>query len=208
MPRRILIVDDHVAVRQGLERIVLNSFPGAELGSAGTTEEVLAKVNTGHYSLVILDLSLPGRGGLELIQQIKDSSPATGVLIYTGFPEDQLGLRCLKLGADGYVTKDRTVEDLVKAIEQVGQGRKWVSETLGEILAESLVNGNTKSLDVLSERELQVLGLLAKGQSLTEIGAALHLSVKTVSTYRTRIAEKLGLETTAELIRFAIENQL
>jgi DNA-binding NarL/FixJ family response regulator len=208
MPRRILIVDDHVAVRQGLERIVLSAFPGAEVGAAGTTEEVLAKVDSGHFTLVILDLSLPGRGGLELISQIKTLSPATGILIYTGFPDDHLGLRCLRLGADGYVTKDRPVDDLIKAIERVDQGRKWVSDELAEILAQSVATNKTMSIDSLSERELQVLRLLAKGDSPTQIGADLHLSVKTVSTYRARLLEKLGLETTADLIRFAIENGL
>lgn len=208
MPLRVLIVDDHVAIRQGLERIVLSSFPGAEVGTAGTTEEVLAKVDSGHYSLVILDLSLPGRGGLELIAQIKHLSPSTSVLIYTGFPDDHLGLRCLRLGADGYVNKDRPVDELVKAIERVGQGRKWVSDELAQILAQSVAQNKTMSLDSLSERELQVLRLLAKGESPTKIGANLHLSVKTVSTYRARLLEKLGLETTADLIRFAIEHGL
>ncbi len=206
---RFLVVDDHVAIRQGLERILAATFTDAEIHSAGTPAEVLEKVAANGFELIVLDLSLPGRGGLDLIKQIKDLNPTAKILIYTVHPDEQLGVRCLRAGADGYVTKDRPIEELIEAIQRIIQGRKYISPHLAEILAQSVASGSKgASLDALSDRELQVLRMLASGKGATDIAETLHLSIKTVSTYRARLLEKLNLETTADLIRFALEQGL
>jgi two-component system, NarL family, invasion response regulator UvrY len=208
MPRRILVVDDHVAVRRGLTSLFADEFQQATVETAATSAEALQKTHDGHWDLIILDLNMPGRGGLELIHELKDRSPSSRILIYTVHPDDQLGVRALRAGADGYVSKDRPAEDLVQAIRTVARGHRYISPELAESLANYVVDPGGEPHETLSDREFQILRLLASGKTPTSIGEELHLSIKTVSTYRTRILEKLDLQTTAELIRYAIEKKL
>jgi len=161
------------------------------------------------WDLVILDLSLPGRGGLEVIKQMKDASPGSAILVYTMFPEEQFGVRALRAGADGYLTKDRPQDELVDAARRVSGGKRYITPALADSLAHYVAEPNVSNLhELLSDREFQILRLLASGKTPTAIGVELSLSIKTVSTYRSRILVKLNLTTTADLIRYAIKQEL
>ncbi|MBL8173627.1 MAG: response regulator transcription factor [Bryobacterales bacterium] len=207
--RKILIADDHVAVREGLLRILNHEFPGAQCRLAEDPAQIVSSVTGEAFDLLILDLSLPGRGGLDVIKQVKDVSPSTAILIYTVHPDDEFGLRALRAGADGYVTKDRPVEDLLQAIGKVSDGKRYISEALTQRLANLVLNPNAVSPhESLSDRELQILQMLGSGLTPSVIASRLNLSIKTVSTYRTRLLGKLDLQTTGELIRYAIENKI
>lgn len=209
MPKRVLVVDDHFAIRSGVEQMLRGAFPGIEVGGSESAQESLELVASGSFDLVILDLSLPGRGGLDVIKQMKDSNPVTAILIYTMYPESQFGVRALRAGADGYITKDRPEEELIEASRRVGGGRRYITGALAESLANYVSEpASGHSHELLSDREFQILRLLASGRTATDIAGELHLSVKTVSTYRTRILVKLNRSTTADLIRYAIEQGL
>lgn len=205
----VLLVDDHTMVRQGLTHLLMSEFPEVEIGAASTSEIALSSLNERRWDLVILDVSLPGRGGLEVLRYAKSTGAPQPVIIYTMHPEDQFGLRAMKYGADAYVTKDQPADILLAALRRVMQGKKFISESLSESMAAAIANPSVvEPVDVLSERELQVLRMLASGKTPTAIAAELHLSIKTVSTYRTRVLEKLNLRTTGELIRYAVEHRL
>jgi DNA-binding NarL/FixJ family response regulator len=209
MLRRVLVVDDHFAVRNGLARSLEDSFPGIRVCTADSAQRSLDLLNSESWDLVILDLSLPGRGGLEVIRQMKDNSPSTGILVYTMYPEDQFGVRSLRAGADGYITKDRPEEELLEAARRIASGKRYISPALAESLANYVAEPATGNPhELLSDREFQILRLLASGKTPTDIGAGLNLSIKTVSTYRTRMLAKLNLNTTADLIRYALERKL
>lgn len=209
MTRRILIADDHFAVRQGLEGWLRDQFPLFEFGFASTQPEVFEQLaGPKHWDLILLDISMPGRG-LESLREMKDASPSTGILIYTIHPEEQLGVRALRAGADGYVSKDRPPEELAKAVRKILEGKRYISDALAEKMAELLSRPEQEQgHELLSDREFQILRMLGKGMAPGDIAAELHLSIKTVSTYRTRVLQKLNLETTGELIRYAVENMI
>jgi DNA-binding NarL/FixJ family response regulator len=186
-----------------------DSFPDVHVQTVDSAQRSLDLIASESWDLVILDLSLPGRGGLEVLRQMKDASPSSGVLVYTMYPEEQFGVRCLRAGADGYITKDRPEEELVDAARRIASGRRYISPALAESLANYIAEpagGNPHEL--LSDREFQILRLLATGKTATHISGELNLSIKTVSTYRTRMLAKLSLNTTADLIRYAIERDL
>jgi two-component system, NarL family, invasion response regulator UvrY len=209
MARRILIADDHVAVRHGIKGLLEMELPGFDFGFASTQPEVTGMISSGLWDVVLLDLSMPGRGGLESVRELKDLSPSTSILIYTAHPEDQLGVRALRAGADGFITKDRPPEELVKAVRRVLEGKRYISDTLAERMAEALAQPvPDEPHELLSDREYQILRMMGSGKSASEIAVQLNLSVKTVSTYRTRVLQKLNLQTTAELIRYAVENRI
>jgi two-component system invasion response regulator UvrY len=206
---RLLIVDDHPLIREGLSRALLAEFPGSTCVTAATAPEAVSAAETEAFSIVVLDLSLPGRDGFELLRQIKDRSPSSRVLIHTMHPEEQFGVRALRSGADGYVTKDRPVEELLTAVHRLQSGARYITPTLAERLVEVIARGQGEDLiHTLSDREHQILRLIVAGSTVTEIGDQLNLSVKTISTYRARVLEKLGLRTTAELVRFAMDHHL
>ena len=206
---RLLLVDDHPLIREGLTRAILAEFPDGECVAASTVPEALDAVSEDGFSIVILDLSLPGRDGFELLRTIKDRSPACRVLIHTMHPEEQFGVRALRSGADGYVTKDRPVDELLAAVHRLAAGGRYISVKLAELLADTVARGQAKDLvHTLSDREHQILRMIATGKSVTDIGEELNLSVKTISTYRARVLEKLGLRTTADLIRFGVDHNL
>jgi DNA-binding NarL/FixJ family response regulator len=206
---RILIADDHPIVRAGLRQIILEAADMVVAAEASDGHEVLAKVRQADFDVVLLDLTIPGLSGLDVLKQVKSEKPNLRVLILSVHPEDQYAVRVLRAGAWGYVTKASAPEQLIAAIRKVHEGRRYVSPVLAEQLAEHLEPGAaTMPHESLSDREYQVLCLLASGKTATEIADALALSVKTVSTYRSRILEKMGMRSNAELTHYAIQNGL
>ena len=206
---RLLIVDDHATVRDGLEHLLSSEFPQAAFRSAASAEEALEILASEPIDIIVLDLNLSGRSGLELVQLFKDSRPSVRILIHTMHGEEQFGLRALRSGADGYLTKDMPVTHLFGAIRRLAEGKRYISPSLAEQLANAVARpGNRPLTDLLSDREYQVLRMLSAGKTPSGIAAELNLSIKTISTYRSRILEKLGLESTADLIRFGIEHNL
>jgi len=206
---RILIADDHAVVRHGLKQILADEFKRAEFGEARNGQEVLNRVWKERWDVIVLDITMPGRGGLEVLKEIKKSRPKVPVLVLSMHPEDQFAVRVLKAGASGYMTKETAPEELVGAIKKVVAGGRHISPSLGEIMAAYLtVKTDKPPHELLSNREFQVLRQIASGKTVSEIARELSLSVRTVSTYRTRILEKMGLKTNAELTHYAFQNQL
>lgn len=205
----ILLVDDHPIVRDGLKEILALHFPGARLGDAKDAREALDQIAQYPWTVVLLDISMPGQSGLEVLKQIKSLRPETQVLVLTMHPENQYAVRALKAGASGYLTKESAGTTVVEAITKVSQGGKYVSSALTEMLVSGL-NGRAAKAphEDLSDREYQVLRMLALGRSVKEIGFELALSIKTVSTYRIRVLKKLGLKTNADVIRYALREKL
>ncbi len=204
---RILIADDHVIVREGLKRIIEASGSGLQvIGEAATGQEALDLAKATRPEVVLLDVSMPGRGGLETAQELKRRDPRVRVLMLTVHPEDHFAVRCLKEGADGYLTKDVASEQLVQAILKVHSGGKYVSPALAERLAFSLDSGFGRPLhEALSDREFEVLRRIGAGKTVGEIATELNLSVKTISTYRARILDKMNMKNNAELMRYVVE---
>lgn len=206
---RFLIADDHTVVRKGLKLILLEAFPSALVEEVKDAESLLKMVFAKSWEVIISDISMPGRSGLEVLQQIKQHYPKLPVLILSVHSEDQYALRVLKAGASGYLNKDSAPEQLVAAVNRVMLGKKYITPTIAEKLANSLDQDSDKlSHEYLSDREFEVLKLIAGGQAVSDIASRLSLSVTTISTYRSRIMSKMGLKTNAELILYAIENKL
>ncbi len=206
---RILIADDHTVVRKGLRQILLEGFPAAQIDEVADAEEMIKKVLSAEWDVVISDLSMPGRSGLEALQQIKQINPKLPVLILSIHPEEQYALRVLKAGAAGYLSKDMAPDELVNAVQRVMLGKKYITATIAEKLASVLDHDSDKSPhEYLSDREFSVLKLLATGKSVSEIAESLFLSVTTVSTYRARIMAKMNMKNNADLTLYAIENKL
>lgn len=206
---RVLIADDHTLIREGLKKILKTAQEISEVREAANAREVTEEVKKGNLDVVILDISLPGKSGLELLKDLKQDYPKLPVLMLSMHPEDRFAVRALKAGASGYVTKDSAVDELIKAIRKVVQGRKYVSPTLAEKLAFNLETDMEKPVhEILSDREYQVLCLIAAGKTVRQMAGELFLSMSTVNTYRARILEKMNMKTDAELIRYALQNQL
>lgn len=206
---RILLADDHQMFREGVRGLLDARTEFEVIGEAGTGEEALAKASEAHPDVVLLDVSMPGRGGLETVAELKKRTPKTRVLMLTVHPEDRFAVRCLKGGADGYMTKDNAAEELIGAIRKVFAGGKYVSPSLAESLVMTLDRDpGAPAHETLSDREFQVMRMLAAAGTVSEIADELCLSVKTISTYRSRILEKLGLRNNAEIMQYAIERDL
>jgi DNA-binding NarL/FixJ family response regulator len=206
---RLLVVDDHAIVREGLARIVENTGAGWAVTQAGSGFQALEVLRRQEIDLAIVDLSMPGMSGLDLIKRIKAEYPRVGVLVLSMHAEEQYALRAFKAGANGYVTKDRVSDELVHAVRKVAAGGAYVTPSLAEQVVMQLHGGSDRPRHAqLSDRELDVLRRLVAGQRPTDIADALHLSVKTVSTHMARTREKLQLPTTAALIRYGIEHGL
>jgi DNA-binding NarL/FixJ family response regulator len=196
-------------IHQGLKRILDDEFEGATFGEARHSQEALDLVSRERWDLVILDVDLPGRGGLDVLKQVRAEHPKLPVLMFSMHSEEQFAVRALKAGASGYVAKDSASERLVEAIRKAIRGGRYVSAALAEKLAADLSRDvSPVSHEILSDREFEVMRMIAQGKTTTAIADLLSLSVKTVSTYRVRILEKLQLETTSELIRYAIDHGL
>ncbi|HZS12838.1 MAG TPA: response regulator transcription factor [Nitrospirales bacterium] len=205
---RVLIADDHAVVRQGLKQI-LSDTPGIEaVAEAADGHEALEKVRANNVDLVILDITMPGKSGLEALTEIKRERPQLPVLMLSVHGEEHYGMRVLRAGASGYLTKNSAPEELVSAIKKALSGGKYVSSALAEKMAAGLANSDTPLHERLSDREYQVLCLMASGKMIKEIAEQMSLSVKTISTYRSRILGKMGKHNSAELIHYAIQHGL
>jgi DNA-binding NarL/FixJ family response regulator len=206
---KILIADDHAVVRQGLKQILAEEFKHAVFGEASTGQQAIDLAWKESWDVLVLDITLPGQSGLEVLKAIKKSRPKMPVLMLSMHPEDQFAVRMLKIGAAGYMTKESAPAALVGAVKKVISGGRYVSPALAEKMAAYLsLDVQTLPHERLSDREFSVLRLIASGKTVTAIAKELSLSAKTVSTYRTRILEKTGMINSAELTHYAIQNQL
>jgi DNA-binding NarL/FixJ family response regulator len=206
---RIVIADDHAILRQGLRQILLLEADFAVVGEASNHGEVLQLLRNGPCDVLLLDIAMPGKNGIDTLKRVKEELPKLPVLVLSMYPEDQYAIRALKAGAAGYLTKVTASDQLVRAIRQVTRGRRYITAELAESLAENVSGGQAASAhELLSDREFQTLRLIAAGRTLAQIGEELTLSPKTVSVYRARILAKLHLLTNAELTRYALENKL
>lgn len=206
---RLLIADDHAIIRRGLKDIILEAFPVAEIKEAGDAEELIKWVMKEKWNVVITDMSMPGRSGLEALQQIKLYAPSLPVLMLSVHPEEQYAVRVIKAGASGYLNKELAPDELVKAIQTVISGKKYITQSVAENLANVVDIYSQKLLhENLSDREFEVFKLLAAGKSISEIGEILLLGVTTISTYRSRILTKMSMKTNASLTQYAFENKL
>jgi two-component system, NarL family, invasion response regulator UvrY len=207
---KVLVSDDHALLRAGVKEILTHGFQDIVFGEAADAEQVLASVHAQKWDLVILDLNMPGRGGVEVLRELKRLQPKLPVLVLSVHAEDQYGRRLLRAGASGYLNKEVVPEELIKAVRKVLDGGRYVSPALAERLAFDLneKDAGRAAHETLSQREFEVLRLIASGKTVSEIAEQIHLSVPTVSTYRARILSKMNMTTTAELMRYGLENRI
>lgn len=205
---RILLVDDHPVVRQGIRTILMDRMKGAVVGEAGDANSALRQVRDGDWDVVVADISLPTMSGLDLIKELRRTSPGLPTVVLSMHPAAQFARRALKAGAAGYLTKDSAPDELVAAIDEARRGRRYVGRDLRDVPSHRRAKAGTPLHDALSDREYQILRMLGSGHSTSDIARDLSLSPKTVSTYRMRVLEKLGMRTNAQLMRYAIQNSL
>jgi two-component system invasion response regulator UvrY len=204
----VLIADDHAVFRAGL-RLFLRDVPGiTEIGEAVSGNDALDKLGSARWDLLLLDLNMPDRGGIDILRHVRTGHADTRILVMSAYPERQYAVNVLRAGASGYLAKDSSPEELLKAVRIVLQGRRYVSESLAELLVDDVDRDDRPLHSQLSEREFQILGKLANGRTVSEIARELCLSVKTISTYRARILEKLRLKTNADLTAYALRNEI
>lgn len=206
---KILIADDHTVVRQGLQLILAGEFRQATFGEANDTNALVEQMKKEKWDVVIMDLSMPGGSGLNTLKEIKHTYPHTPILVLSMYPEDQYAVRTLKAGASGYLTKETASQELVNATQKILRGGKYINASVAEKLLLQLGNEDGRPPhELLSDREYQVLCMIASGKEVGQIATDLTLSVKTISTYRARLLEKMNMKTNAELTHYAIENKL
>lgn len=206
---KILLGDDHTIVRRGLRQVLTEEFGQVAIGEVGSGHAVVDAVREQEWDVVVLDINLPDKNGVEVLKEVKGLRPSILVVMLTMHPEEQYAMRTLKAGAAGYLTKESAPEELITAIRKVLRGGKYVSASLAERLASELAAGTEAALhQKLSDREYQVLLGIARGNTVTETAEALSLSVKTISTYRARLLKKMKLQTTVELVRYALAHRL
>jgi DNA-binding NarL/FixJ family response regulator len=206
---KVFFAEDHAIVREGLKQILADTRDIVVAGEASDGDEALAQILKGDYDIVVMDISMPGRNGLEVLKELKEHRPELPALILSMYPEDVYAIRSFRVGASGYLSKESAPTELINAIRKVAGGGKYVSAALAERLVVNLGDDSGKPLhEKLSEREYQILCLIATGKTGAQIAAELSLSAKTVSTYRTRILEKMELKNNAELTHYAIQNGL
>ena len=206
---RFLIADDHAIIRKGLKQILVEKYPLAFIDEVCDAEGVFKKALSDAWDIIICDLSMPGRSGLDVVRDIKQNFPKIPVLILSIHSEEQYGIRVLKAGAAGYLSKEAAADELINAVERVLQGRKYISASIAEKMAGELDRDLSKPLhEILSDREFHVFGLLAEGKGISEIADSLSLGITTVSTYRSRILSKMNLKTNADITRYALETKL
>ncbi len=206
---RVLVADDHAILRRGIKQILAEIPSISTVDEATTGQEALSLALKKLYDLVLLDISMPGRSGLDVLKQLKTDRPRLPVLIVSMHPEEQYALRALKAGASGYLTKESAPDELITAVQKILEGGKYVSQSLAERFVAELAKPSDKPVhERLSDREYEIFCMIASGKTVSEIATELALSVKTVSTYRTRILEKTNLKTNAEITRYVIENGL
>lgn len=208
-PIRILIADDHEIVRAGFAQFIADQGDMKVTGEASTGDEVIALIRREQFDVVLLDISMPHKNGIDCLRVIRQINPTLPVLMLSGYPEEHYAVNMLRSGASGYISKNAPPEELMRAIRVVARGKRYLSETAADLVSAELAHPTDKKLhETLSEREFQIFRKLAAGQSPTEIAEELHLSVKTVSTYRARVLEKMNLKTNADLTYYAIKNSL
>ena len=206
---KILVADDHSVVRNGIIKSLMNKFPDAGFGEAVNGAEVMRLIHEDRWDLVILDINMPGRSGLEILKEIKDLYPKTPVVILSMYPEDQFAVRSIKAGAAAYLSKDVSSQELNTAIRKILRGEHYLSPSVVELIANELVDGNNKPAhNTLSDREHQVFLLIASGKNVSDIARELSLSVKTISVYRSIILKKMSLKNNAEITYYAFKNNL
>jgi len=206
---QVLIADDHAIVRKGLRQILEETVDIVVADEAGNATDVIDLIRHNSYDVLVLDISMPDNTGLDLLKQIKSDHPDQPVLILSMHPEQQYAVRVIKAGASGYLTKESAPEQLIQAIRKIASGGRYITPSLAEKLAMALEVGSEKSMhDALSDREYQVMVLIASGKTVTEIANKLFLSVKTISTYRARVLEKMQMKNNAELTHYAIQHGL
>jgi two-component system, NarL family, invasion response regulator UvrY len=205
---KILIADDHAMLRTGLKQILALEFAQAQFGEAGNYEETLARVASQPWDVLVLDIFMPGRSGLDVLQALELSQPDLPVLVLSSAPEEQMAMRVIKAGAAGYLNKQAAPEELALAVKKVAGGGMYVGARLAEQLADRLAGSSDTPHESLSDREFQVMQMLVAGRPVKEIAAELALSPKTISTFHTRILQKLRLQNDVELVRYALEHHL
>lgn len=206
---RVLVADDHAIVREGLKQIVADTPDISVAGEAKNGQEVLDAVSKNGYDVVLLDISMPDRSGLDILNQLKSQKPELRILILSIYPEEQYAVRALRAGASGYLTKESAPDELIAAIRKVSSGGNYISRSLGERLANRLrFDASKPPHETLSDREFQIMRMIASGKRVKEIAEELLLSVKTVSTYRRRVLDKMGVKNNSALTRYAIQNRL
>ncbi len=207
--RNILIADDHTVVRKGLIQILMDEFSQTRFTEAKDGNELLQAARIGTWDIIITDLSMPGRNGLDTLKQLRSELPAIPILVLSIHSENQYAVRVLKAGASGYLTKESAPDELVKAVQQILQGNKYITNSVAEKLLDSVKKGHSEfPHELLSDREFDVLRLIASGKTISEIAVLLTLSVNTISTYRLRILEKMKMHSSSELTHYAISNHL
>ena len=207
---RILIADDHAIVRKGIKQLLLEEYPSSKIEEVADGDTLITRAVNEQWDVVICDLDMPGRSGLDAMRQIKEVSPKLPVLIMSIYPEDQYAIRLLKAGAAGYLSKDAATEELAKAVQRVLLGRKYISSSTAEKIFEDIGHNNADKAphELLSDREFEVFKLIASGKSVSQIAEKRSLSSTTVSTHRARILVKMNMKTNAELTRYALDNKL
>ena len=207
--KKILIVDDHHIVRKGLKHTLTDEFGEVEFGEAVNGIEALQKIREKKWDIIILDINMPGRNGLEVLRQVKDEKICASILVLSMHPEEQVAIRALKLGASGYLAKDSADTELISAIRQIGSGKKYITPSLAQQLAAHIENPLDKAPhELLSDREYATLLFFAKGKTVSQIARELSLAATTISSFRVRILHKMRMKTNAELVNYAIRNNL
>lgn len=208
MQKQILVADDHAIFREGLKQVIGMTVDMTVVDEAVNSQELLNKIHSREYDMLILDISMPGRNGLDALVEVKNTRPKLPVLVMSMHPEEQYALRAFKSGASGYLTKGSPTHELIEALQKLSLGKKYVSAALAETLVSGLHDNKKDLLNTLSNREYQVLSMIGSGKTVGKIADELSLSVKTVSTYRAHILTKFNMHNNAELTRFVIENSL
>ncbi|MBS1758900.1 MAG: response regulator transcription factor [Bacteroidetes bacterium] len=207
---KILLIDDHEIMREGLKRILKAEFFSAEITDASDAKNLLSEITNTDFDIIISDLSMPGRSGIDVVKQVKLTKPKIPVLILSMHPEEQYAIRALRAGASGYLNKSSSSSELINAVHKILSGRKYISPEIAEKLLEEGLYPNNEALphQLLSDRELHIFKLIAEGKTITDIGEQLSLGVTTVSTHRSRILTKMNMKSNADLTRYAIQNEL
>lgn len=206
---KILIADDHSVVRKGLRLILTEEYPHAQIDEVADAVDLLKKVSKETYDVIISDISMPGRSGVEIIKEVKDFAAKTPLLVLSVHAAEEYAVRAIKAGASGYLTKDSAPDELIKAVEYILRGKRYITPEISELLADAYGDNLDKPAhENLSNREFEVMKFIAAGKSISEMAESLSLSVNTISTYRARILEKMHMHTNTELIKYAIEHKL
>lgn len=206
---KLIIVDDHEVLRKGLKQIFEDTSDISVVDEAESGNELIDKAKKTKFDVALLDISMPGKDGIDTLKELKQEVPDLPVIVFTMFPEEQYAVRVIKAGAYGYLNKECKPKELIDAIRKVAMGRKYISPHLAELLASTLEKGNETPLhETLSDREFQVMYMLASGKTISEIANELFLSINTISTYRNRVLEKMGMKNNVELTHYALKNRL